>query len=267
MEDAVTRFFETGPWGSLFDRLTWLPWSAMQSVPRCLFVDSTTGASRELRYSALPPKLPGSKRLVVISDTHAKHRLLRLPAGDILVHCGDLLSRGAYIGPNKGKLHNGGLVALRDINDWLEHLPYDAKVVVGGNHDASLAALAPDAQRAILSNAVYLQDSMGNIEGLRFYGTPWSSGKSSNRAFQSAAPRIPTGLVGQVDVVMSHCHHDALAIALQPTLHVSGHAHENHGVIRADEAFKGVAVNASTCDGVYRATNLPVVVDVTPRVQ
>ena len=240
----------------------------MYSVPRCLFVDSTTGESRELGYSALPPKTPGSKRLVAISDTHAKHRLLRLPAGDILVHCGDLLSRGAYIGQNKGKLHHGGLAALRDINDWLGHLPYDAKVVIAGNHDASLAALAPDAQRLILSNAVYLQDSVGDVGGLRFYGTPWSSvGTSCNRAFQSAAPAIPTGRVGHVDVVMSHCHHDALAVALQPTLHVSGHAHNHHGVIRADEVFKGVAVNASTCDGVYRPTNLPVVVDVTPRVQ
>ena len=96
------------------------------------------------------------------------------------------------------------------------------------------------------------------------HGSPWSSGKSANRAFQAGAPTLPTGLDGKVDVLMSHCHHDPLAVAVQPTLYVSGHAHNHHGLIRADPAFKGVAVNASTCDGVYRATNLPVVVDVAP---
>merc|ERR1739848_675533 len=96
-------------------------------------------------------------------------------------------------------------------------------------------------------------------------GSPWSSGKSSNRAFQSAEPSLPTGLGGKIDVLMSHCHHDVLSLALQPTLHASGHAHSAHGRVCADAAFKGVAVNAALCDGVYRPLNLPVVVDVIPR--
>ena len=266
-EDAAWRLFTTGPWGELFDRLTWLPWAAMRSPPACLYVDVSTGRSQVVAHEALAPPPAGSKRLVVISDTHSKHRLLRLPAGDVLLHCGDVLSRGGYVLRNQGKAHARGLAALRDFNAWLGQLPhYKAKVVIAGNHDASLEALAPDEQRSLLSHAVYLQDSAAVVEGLSFYGTPWSSGKSANRAFQAAAPAIPADLEGTVDVLMSHCHHDALAVALQPTLHASGHAHNHHGVVRGpDAAFRGVAINASTCDGVYRARNLPVVVDVTRR--
>lgn len=280
MEDAVRRTFETGPWGPIFDRLTWLPWT--RSAPRCLYLDASVGVhgpAAELLCSSLPPPPHGTKRLVVVSDTHGKHRLLRLPAGDVLVHCGDLLSRGGYVGKNRGTGHRRGFMALSDFNAWLGQQPHTAKVVIAGNHDAPLEALPskcdaasgadallPSSSRErMLSNAVYLQDSVASVEGLSFYGSPWSFGKSSNRAFQAAAPTIPAGLEGKVDVLMSHCHHNALSVAVQPTLHVSGHNHNTHGLIQADEAFEGVAINASICDGVYRPTKLPVVVDLAPR--
>ncbi len=37
---------------------------------------------------------PKKVRIVCISDTHAMHRNLRIPPGDILVHAGDITMRG-----------------------------------------------------------------------------------------------------------------------------------------------------------------------------
>ena len=76
---AISRFFETGPWGVIFDRMTWLPWCSVYAVPRCLYVH-LTGESELLPIDALPPTPSGSKRIVHISDTHGKHSLLRLPS-------------------------------------------------------------------------------------------------------------------------------------------------------------------------------------------
>jgi predicted phosphodiesterase len=35
-----------------------------------------------------------SLRIVVISDTHSRHRHIVVPDGDVLVHAGDLTARG-----------------------------------------------------------------------------------------------------------------------------------------------------------------------------
>jgi hypothetical protein len=104
-----------------------------------------------------------------------------------------------------------------------------------------------------------------DVHGLRVYGTPWSSGTSSNRAFQSPKPTVPPADLGPVDVLLSHCHSDLLATAVRPSLYLSGHAHRMHGVLTPAFDFGGVAVNAAICDGVYCAANLPVVVDLRPR--
>ena len=55
-------------------------------------------------------------RLICISDTHGQHRQLRLPAGDVLIHGGDLTRYGT-------------LEELRDLNAWLGEQPYAHKVV------------------------------------------------------------------------------------------------------------------------------------------
>lgn len=35
-----------------------------------------------------------SLRLVITSDTHTKHRKLRVPYGDVFIHCGDFSIKG-----------------------------------------------------------------------------------------------------------------------------------------------------------------------------
>jgi len=264
---VLRRFFETGPWGSCFDCLTWLPWTRLLSSTAgfCLYLTASERdeppAPVPLASDALPPPATNACRLVFISDTHGKHRLLSLPRGDILCHTGDVLSRNACIGPNNGKVHKRAIAGLHDFNRWLASTPHRHRVVVAGNHDAVLEQLGAVGAQQILSNAHYLQDSGVQLEDLRFWGSPWSYlGTSGNRAFQAASPTLPDNKL-VVDVLLSHCHHDALAMEVKPLVYASGHAHEWHGIGRG---ASGIEVNSSICDGLYRAIHLPIVVDIVP---
>jgi hypothetical protein len=131
-------------------------------------------------------------RLVMISDTHERHRLLDMPPGDVLVHGGDILLF------NSSYSHETSMRKLREFNDWLGTLPYREIVVVGGNHDFCLQALGKAAAKAVLFNCVYLENEFCVLgsSGLRVFGSPasvpnplpaWRGGgvsNSPNRAFQ-----------------------------------------------------------------------------------
>jgi len=62
-------------------------------------------------------------KIVMVSDTHGKHPAL--PAGDVLVHCGDLT-------------HFGSFAELRAEVEWLKSLVFRYVILIGGNHDIAL---------------------------------------------------------------------------------------------------------------------------------
>jgi predicted phosphodiesterase len=99
-------------------------------------------------------------KLVVLSDTHGMHRGLSVPDGDILVHAGDITEHGA-------------LEAVRAFDAWLGRLPHPVKIVIAGNHDFCFEDTPEEAQ-ACLSSAVYLRDAAVEVDGLRFWGSPWT---------------------------------------------------------------------------------------------
>ncbi|KAG1819509.1 Metallo-dependent phosphatase-like protein [Suillus subaureus] len=86
----------------------------------------TTETARIYREGAdfIPPH-PGSDwtRFVCISDTHS--RTFHIPAGDVLLHAGDLSSWGS-------------LSQLIITVEWLKSLDHPVKIMVAGNHDLCL---------------------------------------------------------------------------------------------------------------------------------
>ncbi|KAI3325179.1 Metallo-dependent phosphatase [Xylariaceae sp. AK1471] len=62
-------------------------------------------------------------RFVCISDTH--NCTVKLPKGDVLIHCGDLTNQGSFKELSK------------QVN-WLEQADFECKIVVAGNHDLTL---------------------------------------------------------------------------------------------------------------------------------
>ncbi|KAJ5748258.1 uncharacterized protein N7511_009954 [Penicillium nucicola] len=67
-------------------------------------------------------------RFVCVSDTHGytpSEAGFNLPAGDVLIHAGDLTN-------------NGSLRELRRTMDWICKADFEIKIIVGGNHDVTL---------------------------------------------------------------------------------------------------------------------------------
>ncbi len=205
-------------------------------------------------------------KIVAISDTHALHRHLIVPDGDVLIHAGDITRKG-------------DLSELADFNGWLGSLPQQYKIVIAGNHDLCFEN-QPKIAREILSNCIYLQDEEITISGIKFYGSPWQPW------YQNWAFNLPKGkeirqkwnlIPTDTDVLITHgppyqirdrlkqgmcvgCE-ELLTIVkkIKPQIHIFGHIHEGYGIVKIDETQ---FVNASSCDYLYKASNQPLILEV-----
>lgn len=203
-------------------------------------------------------------RIVCLSDTHGRHRDLRVPDGDLLLHAGDLTRRGEK-------------EEIQAVNAWLAGLPHPAKVVIAGNHDFAFER-DPEA-RTWLTAATYLQDEEVTVGGLRIWGSPWQPrffdwafNADRGEELRRIWARIPQG----IDVLLTHgpplgvldrtVHGEEVGCAdladavrrVRPRLHVFGHIHEGAG--RHDSGGV-ISVNAASLDVRYRPVNPPIVVD------
>jgi predicted phosphohydrolase len=204
-------------------------------------------------------------RVVCLSDTHLRHEGISVPAGDLLLVAGDTTRRGS-------------LAELDEVDAWLGSLPHPHKVLIAGNHDFAFET-EPEAARARVRHATYLQDEELTVGGLRIWGSPWQP------VFFDWAFNLPRGaplrekwdlVPPGIDVLLTHgpprgildrtAHgedvgdDDLLAAVrrVRPRLHVFGHIHESRGTLLRD----GVTfVNAACCDLRYRPTQAPIVID------
>jgi predicted phosphodiesterase len=101
-------------------------------------------------------------RLVIISDTHNRHEELGVLHGDVLIHCGDI---------GNGFERTAGEVDRLD--DWFSRQDFNRILCIGGNHDFQLEDRV-GTRDPVLDHALYLQDEEVTIEGLHFYGAPWT---------------------------------------------------------------------------------------------
>lgn len=202
-------------------------------------------------------------RFVILSDTHGKHWSLRVPAGDILIHAGDLT-------------RNGTADDLEDFNSYLGTLPHRHKVVIAGNHDFCLES-EPEHSAARITNAIYLQDQAVTVEGIKFYGSPWQPW-FYDWAFnleRGAEIRAKWDLIPEdTDVLITHgpaygildqttrgervgCEELLDAIKrIRPRMHVFGHIHEAYGIRSNADLF---SINASNCDVRFSLVNPPII--------
>ena len=198
-------------------------------------------------------------RLVVISDTHGLHdRIVSLPDGDILIHAGDFMGSGI------------DLKEIQSFNQWLREQPFKQRVVCAGNHDRSFENV-PEVARGLLTNAIYLENDGITIDGISFWGSPYTP-EFMNWAFMyprgPAAKRywdqIPNGL----DVLITHgpprgildqvapggehlgCEELRKAVeAKKPRIHIFGHIHGGAGTF---ENGTTRFVNAAYLNEAYR---------------
>lgn len=207
-------------------------------------------------------------RLVCLSDTHSMHRQVDVPDGDVLIHAGDCLGAGT-------------LDELDDLNDWLASLPHRHKILIAGNHDWCFQN-DPEAARRRVTGAIYLQDSGVTLDGIRFWGSPWTPvffdwafnlGRGAPLAERWALIPEQTDVLithgppaGILDKVPAGLHFENVGCAnllavveqMQPPIHIFGHIHEGYG---RHDSNGTLFVNASTCQANYKPINPPIVVD------
>lgn len=186
-------------------------------------------------------------RVTFISDLHDRFEELVLPDGHVLCVCGDATTQGS-------------VGALKRFFWWLRNQPYQFKIFVPGNHDRILDTRNRDEQAC--QNARELRcfsydcgvnlliDQFWAVNGLMFYGTPWTRASSDRRAFKLDSEaklaekyaKIPSN----VDVLLTHMPPAGLldddfgSTALfdrlfldadppRPRVHAFGHAHLSGG--------------------------------------
>ncbi len=98
--------------------------------------------------------------IVALADTHTYQADLVVPEGDVLIHAGDMC-------------RTGSLEELTAARDFLAALPHRHKIIIAGNHDRAFEH-QPIVARSLFENFIYLQDQACTIEGVRFYGSPWT---------------------------------------------------------------------------------------------
>ncbi|GMR36360.1 hypothetical protein PMAYCL1PPCAC_06555 [Pristionchus mayeri] len=233
-------------------------------------------------------------RFVCLGCTHGEFPK-EVPQGDILVISGDFTTCGL---PKE----------VKAFNTWLGQQKHAYKVIIAGNHEctfdeqflktntnvtdpkeialkqalvASIASNKLTTPKPLITNAIYLQDSLIELFGITIYGTPWQP-KIDSWAFN--LPRgttlldkwnqIPSG----VDVLITHTpplgHGDTLRNGqrvgcvellnsvtkrIKPKYHVFSHIHEGYGCT-SDGYTK--FINCSLCDENLQLANEPVIFDI-----
>jgi Icc-related predicted phosphoesterase len=215
-------------------------------------------------------------KIVFISDTHGKHKILTSKAynnilgeGDVLVHAGDCT--------NVGKTHE-----INEFLDWFSDTPFTHKIFIAGNHDFWFEKNHDIAQEYKDKGVKYLFDSMVEIDGVKIYGSPWQP-EFYNWAFN--LPRgeklaekwgkIPEGLdilvthspaFGMVDATIQGISvgcHDLFqrVVKVKPKIHACGHIHWSYG----QKTFDGIEfINASILNEGYFYENKPIAIEFNP---
>jgi Icc-related predicted phosphoesterase len=213
----------------------------------------------------------GGLRLVLTADTHCQVSKAThpWPDGDVLVVAGDLTWMGT-VKEIVGEI------------EYLKSLHYPKTLVVAGNHDF-LFEDDPMIARLIVEERglIYLEDQPTSIEGVSFFGSPWSPTfgrwafmRDRGRALKDRWAYIPDGTdvlithgppAGIGDVTQEGVHAgdidllQEVAGRIKPKLHVFGHIHEGYGWYPVGET---IYVNASLCDRQYRPWQAPFVFDI-----
>lgn len=202
-------------------------------------------------------------KICCFSDTHGTHRKLNIPKCDILIFAGD-----------------AGITSfekLEDFNQWLGEQPAKHIIFVAGNHDTYLEEIGREDCKLFFTNVIYLENEGVQIDGIRFWGSPYSK-IFNNWSFMADdaylaniwdyIPNITDFLIthgpafGLLDQVgWKNEGSDSLRKRIdkiKPKYHLSGHIHECYGAFSREFTTQ---INASILDGSYSFVNEPMVFD------
>ena len=201
--------------------------------------------------------------ICAFSDTHNRHRELKIPKCDILIFGGD-----------------AGITTydkFEDFNEWIGKQPAKHKIVIMGNHDRYCEQIGKNDTKLLLNNAIYLENESVQIEGIKFWGSPcslefhgWSFMGNEERLAQ-----IYQHIPENTDIVISHGpafgildvvgwkNQGSQALRyrideISPKYLISGHIHEDRGFLQKEFT---TYINASILDERYQFVHEPILFD------
>lgn len=211
-------------------------------------------------------------KICFISDIHGDHYRFNdgdviLPDADIIIAAGDITSFGEKID-------------TIDFIDWFSKLKYEHKIFIAGNHDFFFERYPDIAKSMIPDNVIYLEDSGVEINGLKFWGTPYQP-IFFNWAFNKREEDLIEHwhmIPDDVDVLITHSApfgildknkrgfftgsqslRDEVFNRIKPKIHSFGHIHESYGMVDID----GIKfINASNLNLNYVMVNDPIIVEI-----
>lgn len=224
-----------------------------------LYVNYTTGKNQIYSLDALPAYSSADKlRILILGDTHDRHaHLMNLPPCDLFIHCGDILMVGRYFSMNNV------IQKLEHFNEWLNTIPAKMKIVIAGNHDHHFTILGKEKVQEILFNGIYLENSGVEFQNIRIWGSPISSGKSQNTAFQGKHFHDQTmeACPPSTDILITHGYYEDVQVKVKHKLHVCGHKHNSYGVRTSLPDNSILSICAPIHDGHFRLQHRPVIID------
>lgn len=158
------------------------------------------------------------QNILLLSDTHGKHRLLDIPPNiQIVIHCGDICN-------------DGNMEEILDFFDWYAGLKIPHKIFIHGNHDLPFE-LEPERSRSLIPNGIiWLNDEAISIRDIQIVGI------SAFPFFNAVQPK------NNIDIIASHYPPYGILdngfgseeisnfiSQFSPAVHVFGHNHSNYG--------------------------------------
>ena len=99
-----------------------------------------------------------NQKILFISDTHGKHRILNIPKDiNIIVHCGDICT-------------DGSLQEISDFFNWYSELEILHKIFINGNHDLPFELEPIESKTLVPTNVIWLNDKSIRIDGITLKG-------------------------------------------------------------------------------------------------
>lgn len=195
-------------------------------------------------------------KITCISDTHQHHKKVIVPQSDVVVHAGDFTYRGE-------------LKEVISFLDWYQKVPAEYKLLICGNHEVWISNNQQLLQELCASRGIHLlHDRAMTIEGLKFYGTPYTPnfGRWAYMKSELELVEVWDKIPLDTDVLITHgpargildlCPggnvgsitlKSQLDLLWNLKLHVMGHIHESRGTqLVKNTNNQYLSVNASIC--------------------
>lgn len=185
-----------------------------------------------------------------ISDTHGLHDLIEIDKSvDLIIFSGD---------ESNSPLPHFNFNEFTNFFFWFKSVPVKHKIFVAGNHSTAISHGLIERKLFIDNNIRHLNDSYHTIDGITFYGSPYTPTYGTQWVYNRARDKLDRlwKTVEPVDVLITHgppknildttinrknnieivgdvALYKNIVNRINPLLHCFGHVHNTKGILNS----------------------------------